>query len=296
MLNNFFMKAQNNKKTVQKNNTKAKSQNNKANQKNNKSNSNNTKKNSKRTKKENKLRARKKDTEKTEIPKEAPLEKKVKKEVTKKEGKVVNEFLKKEEVKKQKEIENKKAIVIIGIALIIVLVLFYFVFFYSPYKYQFSVSGLTYKSNYYTPNEFFNIVKEQDAIFISPVLEEGRASPIIANAMNIWQVVLIMNDINAIQLIRVVDEDNELMYCYTNNGNPENSTQLTIDECDEIRENNYVINIEEGKEQVIIGENSVSIYSSESSSSLVSFAVLKEIFPNAQESLDKVNEKIYGIN
>lgn len=196
----------------------------------------------------------------------------------------------------KKQIDDKKAFVIIGIVLLIVVSLFYFLFFYSPYKYQFDMGGVAFYSNYYTPSELGALINSKERIFVSPALIENNASALVVNSLNLWQVVLIMNDIDAVQLVRAHDESNNLLYCYTNNGDPLVNDKLEVNECNEVINNNFVVFIESGRDRVVVEENSITVYSSGNMSSYVNFAIIKSIFPNAQEALDIVNEKIYSIN
>ncbi len=196
---------------------------------------------------------------------------------------------------KKKEISNKKAYALIALVIVVILIALYFAFV-PQYKYSFNVGGLPYYSNYYTPTEFSNFVKNLDVVYVSPALVETNVNPSIVNAMNLWQVVLIMNGVDAVQLVRAVDSQGKLLYCSTNNGDPTQNIQLSIDECNNVMNNNFVVKIETGNEKVILEANSITIYSSSAIISNVNFAVIKDIFPNAQEALDIVNEKIYGIN
>lgn len=196
---------------------------------------------------------------------------------------------------KKKEISNKKAYAVIALVIIVILVALYFAFV-PQYKYVFNVNGIPYYSNYYTPTEFSNFVKNLDVIYVSPALIETNVNPSIVNSMNLWQVVLIMNGVDAVQLVRAVDNDGKLLYCSTNNGDPTQNVQLSIDECNNIMNNNFVVKIETGSERVVLEANSITVYSSSAIVSNVNFAVIKDIFPNAQEALDIVNEKIYGIS
>ncbi len=115
--------------------------------------------------------------------------------------------------------------------------------------------------------------------------------------MNLWQIVLIGNKITPIQLIRVT-ENKELIYCYTNFGNVTDSNQISIEQCNSVLNNkeNFVIFIEEANTGVFLENNRMTISSSEVQAGQVNFTVIKEIFTNAQEILDMVNQKIYGIN
>lgn len=192
-------------------------------------------------------------------------------------------------------VDDKKAFLIIGASIILLLIFFYFLFVYSPYKYSFVVNDVSFNSNYYTPNSFFNIIKNEKTVYVSPALQENNISPIMVNSMQLWNIVLNYNKINVIQLIRVY-EDGELKYCQTNNGALEVSDMVNSEECNAIiNDSNWIILINEGKPSVIIEKNKVIVSSRVDDSSLINFMVIKSIFPNAQEILDLVNQKIYGV-
>ena len=52
---------------------------------------------------------------------------------------------------------------------------------------------------------------------------------------------------------------------------------------------------EEGSARALIEKNKLSVFAREEIASQVNFIVMLEIFPNAREALDIVNEKIYGL-
>ena len=135
-------------------------------------------------------------------------------------------------------------------------------------------------------------------MYVSPILDETGADQLTVNAMNLWQVILIGNDINATQLIRVrVNE--QISYCYTNKGDVQTAEKIGLEECNQILNNkeNAVVFFENGREKVVMNENKIWIYTSTNKViGQVNFAIIKQIFPNAQSILDIVNEKIYGIN
>ncbi|MDD3083694.1 MAG: hypothetical protein PHP82_01595 [Candidatus ainarchaeum sp.] len=221
--------------------------------------------------------------------------------IAKKESKIINAVIedkKTSDVKEKvikKQVDNKKAFLSLGLLILVVLILFYFLFFYSPYKYSFTINNVPYYSNYYTPSSFFNTIKNEKIVFVSPLLEEENISPIMVNSMQLWNVVLNANNVNVVQLIRVT-KNGELSYCQTNDGNVEINKVLSLQECNVLlNNNNWVVFIDEGKTSVIIEENKVKVFSPRIESSMVNFSVIKEIFPNAQESLDIINQKIYGI-
>ena len=206
--------------------------------------------------------------------------------------------------KKQKKnpLLQKNVLAIIAIFIILVIIFISaFSVINSPCgfsKYSFEIQGIPYCSNTYTPTTFFNEFSQNKMVYVSPILDELGADQFTVNAMNLWQVVLIGNNISATQLIRV-RVNGQISYCYTNVGDVQTAEKITLEECNQILNNkeNAVVFLEEGKEKVVMESNKIWIYSSTSKVvGQVNFAIIKQIFPNAQSILDKVNEKIYGIN
>ena len=196
--------------------------------------------------------------------------------------------------------KNVLAIIAIFIVLVIIFVSVFSVV-NSPCafsKYSFSISGIPFCSNTYTPTTFFNEFSQNEMVYVSPILDEAGADQLVVNAMNLWQVILIGNDINATQLIRVRAND-QIVYCYTNKGDVQTADKISLEACNQILNNNElaIVFLENGREKVVMEKNKIWIYSSRSEViGQVNFAIIKQIFPNAQSILDIVNEKIYGIN
>ncbi|MFA5764371.1 MAG: hypothetical protein WC915_06195 [archaeon] len=207
----------------------------------------------------------------------------------------VNETKKENNSKKQ--IENAKAFAIIGIVIILVLAVFYMLFFYSPYKYQFNVEGVTYKSNNYTPTDLDGIIKNSKEIYLSPRIDEANDIIIAVKNITAWSQVLSNKHILPIQLIRVF-ENGSLKECYTNDGNVFVSNLITKDECN-LRinnANNYVILFEFGKSEAIINANNLVISSNRNDMYEYAFRVLENVFANARDIILLNNEIMAGIN
>jgi len=247
----------------------------------------------KTTKKTTVKKTRKKNPKKTKIPKEVTTEKV---EVIK-DNKVV---------KKKKEEPNpllQKNFLIVVALIIIVIIAFVGVSSITNTpcgvsKFGFTIGGISYCSNTYVPEAFFEEFRENELVYVSPILDEIGADQFVVNAMNLWQVILIGNEIDAVQLIRV-KADGQINYCYTNQGDVKTAKEITLEECNNILNNpeNAVVFLEDGREKVLLENKKMWIYSSTNKViGQVNFAVIKQMFPNAQTILDIVNEKIYGIN
>jgi len=232
----------------------------------------------------------------------------VKKKTTKKSKEIIPEVITEKKVvkktKKKKQNPLKQKNVLIVAALIIILIISLIIsttMLTSPCgfsRFSFSIQGIDYCSNTHTPTTFFNEFSQNETVYVSPILDEIGADQLNVNAMNLWQVVLIGNDINVTQLIRVRVND-QISYCYTNLGDVKTAEKMDLDECNKILNDpvTAVVMLEEGREKVVMDGKKIYIYSSTSKVvGQVNFAIIKQIFPNAQSILDVVNEKIYGIN
>ncbi|MBT4870084.1 MAG: hypothetical protein HON47_00730 [Candidatus Diapherotrites archaeon] len=236
--------------------------------------------------------------------------KKITKKAVKKNTKVtkkkVTEVSKEKKVVKKKEKKNpylqKNFLIIVALFVIIVIAFIGISSVVSSScglsKFNFTIQGIDYCSNTTVPETFFGEFEQNETVYISPILDEVGADQLVVNAMNLWQVVLIGNEIDAIQLIRVKKED-QISYCFTNDGDVKTAERIELAECNNILNDsaNAVVFLEEGREKVLMENKKIWIYSSTSKVvGQVNFAIIKQIFPNAQNILDIVNEKIYGIN
>ena len=208
--------------------------------------------------------------------------------------------LKKTEHKKhvsKKEFLQKNKLLLFGVIFILVVFILFF-FFMNTYKYSFVLGGVKFVSNEYTPTEFFNDFKTKQTVYVSPVMIDTKADPIVVNVLNLWQIVLIGNNINAIQLIRATNENGNILYCYTNDGNVLMNKQITLNECNEIINDskNTIILIEVGNEnKAVLSKNKLVVYSQVNSINATNFSIMKQIFPNTEELIRIVNESVYGL-
>ena len=231
----------------------------------------------------------------------------VKKKITKKTKEIIPEVLvkkdtKKKTTKKKNPLKQKNFLIIILIVVILLVSLFVSTALTNNQcgltRFNFTIQGIPYCSNTHTPTSFLSEFAKNEVVYVSPILDEFGADQLIVNAMNLWQVVLIGNDINVTQLIRVKVDD-QINYCYTNRGDVKTAEKISLEECNIIINDpkTAVVLLEDGREKVVMDGKKIYIYSSTSKvTSQVNFAIIKQIFPNAQSVLDIVNEKIYGIN
>lgn len=207
------------------------------------------------------------------------------------------------ETKKEKNNSSKKSflqknkLVVFGIIFVLVIVILFF-FFMNTYKYSFVLGGVKFVSNEYTPTEFFNEFKTKTTVYVSPVMLDTKADPIVVNALNLWQIVLIGNNINAVQLIRATNANGDILYCYTNDGNVHINKIISVQECNAIINDtkNTIVLIEAGNEsKAVLSKNKLVVYSPINSINSTNFSVMKQIFSNVEELVRLVNESVYGL-
>ncbi|MEK6958806.1 MAG: hypothetical protein AABW59_02045 [archaeon] len=203
-----------------------------------------------------------------------------------------------EKKSKQKDYTH---LLIAGVAIVVLIAAIIFVIsIYGSCRFSFEVEGVKYCSDLYTPTEFFEMFRQEKAIFISPRMTENAADPFLVNAMNLWLVVLNANGINTTQLIRVDNPAGTMAYCYTNLGDFNVSQQMPLEECNKIlgdKNNVFVFIDKSSSNEAFLSNKRIEIrYASSAEAGKVNFSVIKQAFPNAQRVIDIINEKIYGVN
>jgi hypothetical protein len=193
---------------------------------------------------------------------------------------------------------NYKKFILPLLLVVVLIVIGYVAFFQNNYTFEIESNGIMYYSNDYTPLTFFQDFKQNQTVYVSPIASENGMSNLTVNAMNLWLVVLAGNKINPVQLIRM-ENDGELIQCYTNDGNVNVSRELTVDECKAILNNpenaKVLINFGENNEvfleknKIIINSEKVEVVSQ------VNLFVLKKGFSNAEEIIYNVNTGISNI-
>lgn len=202
-------------------------------------------------------------------------------------------------VSKPKKKLSKRDFIVPALIVLIVLAIVFFVFFYNPYKYSFVIDGVSYVSNDYTPTDFFKSLRNESVVFVSPIMKENAADPLVLNALNLWQIVLIGNGISAVQLIREVDERGVLLRCHTNDGNVFSNRIVEKSEClDSLKTSaNFVISFERSNSaRAFMSPGKLVVYSPMDSINAVNYSIMKQVFSNSEALVASVNEKIYGVN
>jgi hypothetical protein len=198
-----------------------------------------------------------------------------------------------------KERDTKQLAVAAALAIIIVLAV-YMQFFYQPYTFVIEDRGITYYSNDYTPATFFQEFRKNETIYVSPAVPEKGTNNLIANAMNLWLVVLAGNEITPVQLIRTQDDSGELTGCYTNRGEVKTSELISAEECKAIigSPENAIVFIElNGTNTAYMEKNRITVNArDEKVVGQVNLFVMKKGFPNAEDIILAVNSSIANIS
>lgn len=211
-----------------------------------------------------------------------------------------NDSVKGQKTAKKRNFNLKIAAVCIIVLVVLVAIAAMFLLPTNMYKYNFTINGVNYKSNTYTPTEFGDEFKQNTTVYVSPKLIENGADQYVANAMNLWLVILNANNIDTIQLIRTTDAQGNMLGCYTNEGDVRTSKMISTQECNAILDDSskaFIFIELASEDRVILSKNKLDIMSSKQANlGPTNFAVMEEMFPNAKEMLDKVNQIIYNVN
>jgi len=142
-------------------------------------------------------------------------------------------------------------------------------------------------------------MREKKTFLVSPAFYEKHSiNPYMANAMNLFIVVLNSNDKNAVQLVRVFSADKNLQYCATNFGNEMTEERLSGQECgqfisssvDSVRVLIEFPDSSVQKPAINVKENTITIFTGNFNElGRTAFVALKIMFENAEETLRKTN-------
>jgi hypothetical protein len=183
--------------------------------------------------------------------------------------------------------------------LIIIVTLGVWILIGAPNQNGVIIDEVLFTSSTGEPVPQLSVIKQQDTFLISPVFfESSAANPHLANAMNLYLVVLTGNDKNAVQLLRVYNAENTLEYCATNFGDTLTQVNLTKGDCeafierskDDVKVFIELPNEEVNRPTIDVAGNSLTIKAKTFSDlGETSFTPLRFLFPNAQDILDKTN-------
>jgi hypothetical protein len=198
-------------------------------------------------------------------------------------------------------LKGNNHIVFVGVIAVLALVLLYLLVFSTPqYKFSFNINGVQYYSNEYTPSEFFSGFKDNNVFFVSLDLVDGNADSWSVNSLNLWLVALNYDNKKVHSIVRTIDSSGALKSCMTNDGNILNSKTISDNECSLIMNNNSnprVLLRFGSQDKVILSANQVEVFSSsKKNSALVNYWVIKQMYPDFDSTLAKINERIGAIN
>jgi hypothetical protein len=203
-----------------------------------------------------------------------------------------------QEVDKNKKtfVSNKKLLFLVtGIVVLLVLAWFFFVFLPNNYRFSFPIDGLNYYSNYYTPSEFFGLVRDSNSVVLSIEVVDQDLDVWAVNARQLWVVGLIFDKKEVIQIVKSVDSSGNLSYCSVNDSNVLQERKLSPEEClSFVSDSNYFsINLRRSSEnKVVIEKNGVDIFSLKGESfTWVNYSVIKNVYSNFDQILAIFHEK-----
>ena len=168
------------------------------------------------------------------------------------------------------------------------------------YAFAVESNGVFIYSDLMPPNQFLKETAKKRTFIVSPQLDSSNSNAdAVTDSLLLWLGVLEASDKNAVSLIRLVDEKNNLVYCRTNFGNPKTDVELSASEC------NFLLSSEHPSVKVLILAPDSSLSNPEAileddliaikpvnafDESRISLLLLKAMFEGTQEILDKINE------
>ncbi len=203
----------------------------------------------------------------------------------------------KEKKKSGKGINTK--FLIIG-AVVLVLIIALALFFSMPkYKYSYNINGVSYLSNDYVPSEFFKEMKSNNDIYVSIDTGTQTRDQMVVDSELTWLVVLKASNKNAIMLNRAIDENNNVAFCVTNDGNISVSKRIDASSCAALLKDDskMKILISIGEENAAyLSKNSLKIFATgRDTISVVNQLVVLQAYPDANALLNSVNDIIGSI-
>ena len=190
----------------------------------------------------------------------------------------------------------------IGI-IIVILVLLSLIFFIPPipkeFAYEVNIENISVYSNLGHPSDLLKSFSNADTFVVSPALD---AKNVYANSATdsllVFLGVLEGSQKKTISLIRKFNEDNELISCRTNYGDLKTDEEVSVQECNRILNQENAVKIlisipnnKLNKTTVIIEDKMILINPKGTfDGSKASLLLLKAMFSNAEEILNKINE------
>ncbi|MCX6804061.1 MAG: hypothetical protein NTY48_05860 [Candidatus Diapherotrites archaeon] len=206
-------------------------------------------------------------------------------------------------VDKKKDKPKKKnfALILAVVVLVLIVILVVFALFFMPkYKYSFNNGGVEFVSNEFTPSEFFPKFRSNDSFVVSIDLKFGESNSWTVNAMNLWVVALNADKKNVHFLVRSFDAQGKIVSCMTNDANILSSRELSTSECGALLNDSnkgLVIIRLASEDSAVLSKNKLEIFASGTKTiSMVNYIVIKEIYPDFDQLLAIINERINSVN
>ncbi len=196
---------------------------------------------------------------------------------------------------------NKNQQIVVSAAVILLILLFAYIIFQDMNKsYEFEIveQNIKFASNNKIPGEYLSLLKNEKEFIISPAFyEQGPANAVMTNSLVLFNSILIANGKDVITLGRVVDPENNLLYCQTNEGDVMVNEEIGIEECQNMLNLDKVIILIEIPDETleiseaILENNKITLKpNSFDEVSRVSFVVLQTMYSDSEEIIAKINE------
>ncbi|MFH1587319.1 MAG: hypothetical protein ABID38_05660 [Candidatus Diapherotrites archaeon] len=197
---------------------------------------------------------------------------------------------------------NKNQQIVVSAIVILLILAFAYIIFQDMnkrYEYEFVEENIKFASNYNPPGEYLISLKNENEFIISPTFyERGPATAIMTGSLVLFNSILIANGKDVVTLGRVVDPENNLLYCQTNEGDVLVNEKIELEECKNMlnTDEKAIIFIELPNENLDISEailekNRITIRPNSSDEvSRVSFVVLKTMYSDSEEIIAQINE------
>ena len=202
----------------------------------------------------------------------------------------------------QKLFMNDQAIKGVSVLLFlgIVLLIGFNLTFAESFKFNFEEDNVLFSSNVDEPLNYLQSLREKEEFLVVTSLSEepSEMNAAMAQGLNVFSVVLVIYEKKVVSLARVFDSSNNLIYCYTNNGDNKVNEKISAEECSGVqRELGSKVLIELnsfdsklGKSRVVLKQNQIKIYpSTVSEIHRVSFLTASGMFEGVREIIEVIN-------
>ncbi len=221
-----------------------------------------------------------------------------------KEPEVISEQTKEVILPPQSKLKSKKKdiklILVVGLIVLVLLIGLFYFYSTPTYRFSFMVNGSPFVSNEYTPSEFFKEFKDSNNFIVSVDLVDGNATPWEVNSLNLWLIALNADKKTVASLVKTIDSKGNLNNCITNDANVLVSRTLSAEECNTlVRDyNGVLVEIKKSSEDVVfLSKNKLEIRASSGKiATALSNASIKQFYPNFEDLLNLINEKIGSIS